>query len=402
MQIDLNQENSNISLFDNQDDEQISLADTCGKLDIVHVNYIDVKSMTWEDLFDGYDSLYAITYSSGIDFICKLLKKFDTAEIIFGSDDVLSYSMKEIMAFQLKTIERLRDRMTQNKIDLVSRIEDGSLRLLVAQKQLSHEKIYLLQSKDGKKRVIMGSANMSQSAFSGRQRENICYMDDDNAYTWYYSCYEQLRDYSSDDITSKGLAVANDVENIEELPIAQTVIAKKALVIEPQNEVSEDIRFVLDIKKLAGKFSSFMPKADKRGKVHLIPETFKQIRRRLIDANILAKELRNEHPQLEIDLENMTVTLNDSLLDLSPETDAIENDVKLFMEYMHGYDRFHGDVALMQARYYEFACWFFATPFMAKLRNMAIIYNFNLLPYPVFGLIYGQSKAGKQAFLKHY
>jgi len=201
MQKDSNNENSNISLFDNRDDEQMSLTDTSGKLDIVYVKYVDVKSMTWEDLFDGYDYLHAITYSSGIDFICKLLKKFETAEIIFGSDDILSYSMKEIMAFQLKTIERLRDRMSKNKIDLVSRIEDGSLRLLVAQKQLSHEKIYLLQSKDGKKRVIMGSANMSQSAFSGWQRENICYMDDYNAYTWYLNCYEQLRDYSSDDIS---------------------------------------------------------------------------------------------------------------------------------------------------------------------------------------------------------
>jgi hypothetical protein len=103
---------------------------------------------------------------------------------------------------------------------------------------------------------------------------------------------------------------------------------------------------------------------------------------------------------LDVDIENATVTLNDVPLNLLPIESDITRDVSLFLEYMHGYERFHGNVALMQARYFEFACWFFATPFMAQLRNMATIYNFNLLPYPVFGLIYGQSKAGKTSFLE--
>lgn len=34
------------------------------------------------------------------------------------------------------------------------------------------------------------------------------------------------------------------------------------------------------------------------------------------------------------------------------------------------------------------------------MRTMARKYNQNLLPYPVFGLIYGQSKAGKTTFLE--
>jgi len=205
--------NDNLSLFDDKDDEQISIVSTSSKLDIVNVDYIGVDTMTWEDLFDGFNSLSAITYSSGVDFICKLLKKFEKAEIIFGSEDVLSYSVKEILAFQLKTIELLREKMSINKIDLITRFDDGSLRLLVAQKQLSHEKIYLLSSDEGRKRVITGSANMSLSAFTGRQRENICYMDGNRAYDWYYGCYKQLREYSSDDITTKGLMTANDAEN---------------------------------------------------------------------------------------------------------------------------------------------------------------------------------------------
>ena len=391
----------NLTLFDTVPNQQISLDHTTsGRLDVVRADFIEAETMSWEELFEGYDALYAITYSSGIDFICKLLKKFDKAEIIFGFDEVLSYNLQEIMAYQLKTVERLRDRASKNKMDLISRIDDESLRLLVARKQLSHEKIYLLKADDGRKRVIMGSANMSHSAFSGSQRENICYMDGDRAFDWYYVCFEQLKENSSDDITSKSLAVADDAENIEEIPVAQTVKLQKALVIEPQTDVSADVRFVLDVKSLSGKFMSFVPKPDKKGKITLSPEIIKQTRRRLVDANIQEKELRNEYPQFEIDIENGAVTLNDITLDLNPEQKDIKKDVDLFLEYMRGYEKFHGDVKLMQSRYYEFANWFFVTPFLARMRNMAILYNQTLLPYPVFGLVYGQSKAGKTSFLE--
>jgi len=350
---------------------QIHFGDTSANLDLVRAEFAEVVTLTWEILFDGYTQLYAITYSSGMDFICALLKKFDRAEIIFGFDEVMSYSLQEVMAYQIKTVERLRERASKNKIDMLARIDDGSLRLFVARKQLSHEKIYLLRSPDGRKRVVMGSANLSRSAFSGSQRENICYFDGDKAFDWYYGCFESLRAQSSDTITRDAYALADDAENIEAIPIAQTVKIQRALVIEPQIEARGDIRFVLDTKGLAGKLSRFLPTPDKKGKIVLSPETLKQTRRRLVDANIQERELRSEYPQLTIDVENQLVTLNDAPFDLRPGKDDVAHDIALFMEYMRGYEKFHGDVALMQARYYEFANWFFVSPFLAHIRNMA-------------------------------
>lgn len=67
---------------------------------------------------------------------------------------------------------------------------------------------------------------------------------------------------------------------------------------------------------------------------------------------------------------------------------------------MDGYKIFHGDVVKMQRRYFEFANWFFCSPFMGYMRDMAVQYDQNRLYYPVFGLIYGQSKAGKTSFLE--
>ena len=395
----------NLSLFDSSElnslfsPQQMNNAQS-GKIDVVEMSFVGAQSTDWKTLFEGYQRLYAITYSSGIGFVCNLVNLFESAEIIFGFEDVMTYSMQEVMASQLKTIEKLREYQSKNKADLMTRIQEDSLRLFVARKKLSHEKIYLLESDNGKKRVIMGSANMSFTAFSGKQRENICFVDGEEAFDWYKSCYDELKESSTDNISVTGLAVADNADHLDEIPVMQTVKVKRALVIEPESERNDDVRFVLDVKNLAGKLATFMPKQEnKKGKILLSPEKVIQTKRRIIDAATQEKELRSEYPQLVLDIENSSVTLNSRPVDLNPTEEEIRNDVSLFMEYMEGYRKFHGDVNGMQLKYYSFANWFFASPFMATMRVTATKYNQNLLPYPVFGLVYGQSKAGKTSFL---
>ena len=391
----------NLSLFD-----QISLdgsrqsSSVSAKLDVVKMEFAGVDTLRWPELFSGYDSLHAITYSSGIGFVCQLLGFFRQAEIIFGCDEVISYSLQEVMAFQTKTLERMRDTAGKMKLDLISRIEDGSLRFYVARSILSHEKLYLLSAKDGRKRVITGSANMSFSAFGGGQRENICYIDGDAAYDWYMACYRALRESSTDEIVKETLLVADSGENLEELPISRTVRIQKALVLEPVEEKKEEVRFVLDVKNLATKLASAVPKPDKKGKLLLSPEKIKIIRKQVSADEDREKEERREYPQLDIFPDEKLVRLNENPLNLTPAPEEIRQDITLFLNYMAGYEKFHGDVSGMQHRYYEFANWFFCSPFMACMRDTAVRYNQQTLPYPVFGLIYGQSKAGKTSFLE--
>ena len=272
--------------------------------------------------------------------------------------------------------------------------------LFVAREKLSHEKIYLLSASDGRKRVVMGSANMSYAAFGGRQRENICYIDGSSAYDWYLNSYNEFRDECTDQIFKETLAIADDGEHIEEIPIARTVRAKKALMLETVETSKEDVRFALDVKGLAARFASSVPKPDKKGKILLSPEKIKIIRRQIVADKTKEKELRSEYPQLEVFVDEDTVKLNGDNMDLAPSREEITQDVSLFLRYMGGYEKFHGDVAGMQRRYFEFANWFFCSPFMGCMRDMAVHYNQNTLPYPVFGLVYGQSKAGKTSFLE--
>ena len=94
-------ETDNMSLFDIAENNQITLSRENRKIDVVRAEFIEAETLSWKELFEGYNNLFAITYSSGIRFICKLLNEFDNAEIIFGFDEVLSYNLQEIMAWKI-------------------------------------------------------------------------------------------------------------------------------------------------------------------------------------------------------------------------------------------------------------------------------------------------------------
>ena len=373
------------------------------KLDVVKMDYVGAESITWRELFSGYDSIKAITFSSGIGFVYQLLDLFEDAEIIFGCEEVMSYTLQEIIAYQAKLMERIRKTDSASKEKMIERVERGDVRLFVARRRLSHEKLYLLKAEDGRTRVVFGSANMSFNAFGGRQREIICYIDSLEAYERFEEAYEDLKRDSVDTITKKAVEISDATENVDALPIAETAKVEKVVYIEPAKDADEEVRFVLDTRELAKRIKPAIPitKADKKaGKILISPEIIQKVRRQVIRDTEREKELRSEYPQLVIDSEHGTVSLNGKDLDLNPDADAVKSDVDMFIRYMNGYERFHGDSKGMQNRYYEFANWFFCSPLMAVMRDTALRFDQKTLPYPVFGLVYGQSKAGKTSFLE--
>lgn len=388
-------ENEQIGFFD----EEISTtAVVSTSLNVAKMSFLEGASMTWKELFSGYNELHAITFSSGIGFVSNLVDMFEQSEIIFGCEQVMSYSMSEVMAFQTRLLEQIKT--SKQKEKLISHINDKSLRFLVTRKKLSHEKIYLLSANDGRKRVVMGSANMSYKAFSGAQRENICCIDGEQAYNWYMDTYLTLKEDCTDEITGKALLIDSDTENLDQLPIAGTVKVKKVLEIVPDKESKEEVEFYLDVNNLSAKYKSLTPKTEKTGRIVLSPQTIVQMKSHAKENKEREREKRKEYPHLIIDTENRFAELNGERLDLKPSENDIRNDVDLFIQYMEGYSNFHGDYQYVQNRYFVFANWFFCSPFMAIMRDTAKRYSQQSLPYPVFGLIYGQSKAGKTSFLE--
>lgn len=388
-----------LSLFDIFEEEGKEVVEN--KLNVVKADFIASEKMAWKELFSGYNKLWAITYSSGINFVYSLLDMFEYAEVIFGCEKVISHSMHDIIAYQNKLIERMRDKMGKKKERLLDKIDTDSVRFFVAHEQLSHEKIYILEAEDGRKRVIMGSANMSYNAFGGKQRESIIVMDGVEAFENYFEIFEELQEGCTDIITRKALEMANLDEHIEQLPILDAIKKEKVTIIEAvRTEDEEEIQFVLDIHDIAKRLQTNMPKMDKSGIIRITPTEVNRMKKRICDVAVKEKERLSEKPQLVVDIFDKTVTLNGKPYDLAPSQEEIKADVELFLQYMDGYNKFHGDSNSLQKQYYIFANWFFCSPFMATMRTLALNSDHNPLPYPVFGLVYGQSKAGKTSFLE--
>ena len=388
-----------MSLLANEEENNNSKEEN-KKLQVVRFEFSEGLEMNWQELFSGFDTIHAITYSSGLDFTAKLLSLFENAEILFGCEQVMSYSLHEVMAFQMKLSERIF--MNKSAEMLADRIEAGTLKMYVAREELSHEKIYLLSAKDGRKRVVFGSANMSLHAFSAIQRENIGFVDGEQAYSWYKKIYQDLKENCTDEITKRAIAVKIDEEATDELPIVRTVRAKKILEIVEGKQAETEVKFAMDISGLAEKYREVVPKPDKNGKILLSPEHIETISKKIIHKK--EQQIKEKRkimlPKFIFDIESREANLNGKPFNLSPDNESVRNDAQLFIQYMKGYERFHGDYEEMQRNYFNFLNWMFCSPFMAVLRDKASHYGKEYsFSYPVFGLICGNSKGGKSKFL---
>lgn len=169
-------------------------------LKVVKAVYTDTVETNWEDLFDGFDRLYAITFSSGIEFVNKVINKFSYAEVVFGCEKIIANDIAAIMSVQIDSVQRLAK--SKSAGNLANRLNDGSLQLYVSRDTKSHEKIFILESADHKHvRVITGSANMSASAFYGIQRENIVCFDDEAAFAHYKILFDTFKETCSDNVS---------------------------------------------------------------------------------------------------------------------------------------------------------------------------------------------------------
>lgn len=70
----------NISFFE----ETPETKPASNKIDVVKLTFDGAESVEWRELFEGYNKLYPITFSSRVNFVNQLLSTFDYAEIIFG------------------------------------------------------------------------------------------------------------------------------------------------------------------------------------------------------------------------------------------------------------------------------------------------------------------------------
>ena len=132
-------------------------------------------------LFQGFTSMRALTYTSSIPMILRLLRDndFERFECVFGHGGILSRATEDILSFQAVVDEYLTagflgiEGITSDRREIIyERVAKGEVRFFVVKDAIAHAKIYLLE-REGLRRVVVGSANLSETAFSGRQAETL-------------------------------------------------------------------------------------------------------------------------------------------------------------------------------------------------------------------------------------
>lgn len=392
-----------IGFFDLPENTKAAELNSKLPLNVVHAAFTSTEKHNWIDLFSGYDELYAITFSSGIDFVARVIKQFKHATIIFGCEDVVDNDFSAIIAMQAVAVKEIAKH--KSAVSLAERLKGGSLELYVSRDTKSHEKIFILKGEE-KVRVITGSANMSASAFGGIQRENIICFDDQAAYDYYKETFDEFLCVCADNVSAQ---VVNTVmtnadyfdDNIIEVPIIKTVESNKMVFLEEQGEGTGEAEIVASVKGLEAELKPMMPKLKKEnGKIWITKEVTHALKRKYTEQQNAKRMKEKRLPKLHVDYQKSMLDFNGREICLTPTEEQIKSDIMCIDNYFSGFSSFNGDIEKNQKAYFKFMNWYFSSIFMPYLRIIADKNSFDVIPFPVVGIIYGDSNGGKSTFTK--
>lgn len=386
------------SLFSNSDNRFLSVVETA---------FVQQRRMTFDDLFDGFDNLYAVTYSSDVSLMNKLFNKFKYSEVIFGYPKVISKEQKSLFDVPTQVLKYLGS--NKNIRNIASLLDEGKLRMLSLLDFKSHAKQYILTSSDGRHRVITGSANMSTAAMYGVQAENFIMDESDLAYNYYFNRHHQLLEHSGE--ISKNIFIniySNKVKNVEQaLEIAdysEIIGTNKAIVIENVEDTSfsnnpSPIALITSSIKGMGKkevdnILGRLEKSSTGNKIIILPEQL-ITQKRLI---FTQKQNKDDFliPSIDIDYTHHELRLNDELLQFPPHSSDILSDIDCIVDYFNGLHTIKGNVDKTVRDFWKFMCWYLASPFISRLRHVALCQGYEIYNrLNNVGVMYGNANAGK-------
>lgn len=403
--------NNSLSLFDAEEEKGSR------KVSSVFAKYIREDKLYANELFVGYNDLKAITSSHSITFMCQIAEKMSKSEIVFCCPDSLGNQQLDIIKIQGFQADIIRIISKQGNVKrIISNVSNSLIKLYVSRDVIPHDNVFLLQSPNGDKRVIIGSDRMEAPAFMGCQRNGLIIFDnDEQAYNFYLKEYNEYKGSCCDYINSALLEeVSEDPSTFAKDPakIPINKATEKGPVNLEQDRVSDS-----DNSSEIGRSEENIRKSvgdAKSKKINSKAKTIENGREKITLTNKLVNEvsdstreayLRREkeirRSSLEVDFENMHLIIGGETANLNPDSSDITNDGNCLIRYFEGFDTFSGDVDYTRKGFYKFAVWTFASPFISHLRYLC--FESGLDPnfkYPVYGLIYGQSNCGKSKFLQ--
>jgi len=398
-----------INLFGKSEDKRdvqvgLSLDDQSG-LRVVDAKFLDEHQFTWE-LFNGYDSLRVLTYSASVGAIVRMLDKYSFAnfECVFGYEGVLR-DIKDVLSFQKVVVGNTRAAIMGLKDDrhihILEKVHLGKAHFYVLRKYVAHAKLYLLSDVKGHTRVIIGSANLSERAFSGRQSETLVKFDnDEKAWQHYNRMFDQLKNASSDEIPLPQDRISTaDIEITETPAMANT---STTLIIDSPSAEELEVSAPVQISQVEKVVAAISPSISssippiRGGKQKITPEIKRDIGRiRLVKS---AEEADNRY--FSLDRINRSALLSGERFPLEWNNEAVSTDANLLINYFKNYeDAFEGNVPRLQRDYFIFMAWLYFSPFICDMRSLALLQDSDVIRFPSFAIIFGKSNCGKTSLV---
>lgn len=219
---------------------------------------INGKSVDKEyaELFDSdkFDMMYSVTYVSSAQFFSKIAEKYKQVQIILGID-------KEVVneAFAQGTYELIMNKgveffkyMEPKAKNMV--VENAIIVKYAELGSVIHSKLYLLESsKTGATRVIIGSANLTESAFNNKihQYEEVMVFDDDAVFETYKERFNVLKNAAVDYIPKKVINKYKDeqivfIDKEEKLNLIIDGLTEKNAKLVITDEIASAVRSAAD------------------------------------------------------------------------------------------------------------------------------------------------------------
>ncbi len=383
------------------------------------------EQTSWESLFAGFTAVKAITFSSSIEFLMRLVDRLEDAEIVFGSEAILSrehlallqasqtvqaYGFADALADQKALVEALSRLLGRSGRVLLERVAGGTLRFRLLRGRPSHEKLYLLSGPAGH-RVVTGSANLSLAAFEGRQHEIYVAFDGEPAWALFDGYYQRdWRDsvpVEPDALVSRtgdGIVARTTPLALDEVPIVRVLQAGVALIDPPPRPVPAG--FATDALRNAAAIGAelkelALPK-DKAGRTVVNAATVLRVLRAHA-ARPLTEATEDRIPRAEIDFATGTVLLNGQtwlLADPVLPADSAAADARILVDYIDSFRKFFGNAEAAVEVYWAFLVWLYAAPAAPWLRQAAVPVGIDPWVYPVYAVLYGRSSGGKTLFTR--
>lgn len=373
-------------------------------LRVVTARFLGETGFDWS-LFEGFGSLRVLTYSASAAAMVRMLDgfSFDRFECVLGCEATLG-NFVEVLAFQKVAVEGTRAAIMGLGDDrhrrILERVAAGRAEFRVLRSSVAHAKLYLLEG-SGRTRVIVGSANLSERAFSGNQPETLVVFDnDDGAWCHYSRMFERIRDMGSDEIPLSEERITRAEIEVSDTPVlsdgsATVVISPDTPAVAEWSAPAQAERIEKVAAVLRPRLSAANPPL-RGGRQRITPAVKRELSRiRLVKST---EEATSRY--FSIDRMNRTATLSDQKFPLRHDAVSVRDDARLLVEFFGNYDgAFEGDVPMLQRDYFTFWAWLYFSPFVCDLRSLAHLQDSDVVRYPLFAIIFGKSNCGKTSLV---